>query len=461
MVFHPDHDRAEIGYWIGKPYWGRGYATEAAAAVLSYGFGALNLHRMHAYHYSRNPASGRVLQKIGMSHEGRAPGHIKKWGTHEDCELYGILRADWGEAGHVNLTPQEERLCTLVRSRAGAMLSDLRMQVALATGFNNKGPLDQARFSFTQRLSRLGATIELVPGDPKPDWLFGVQSGGYIPPTAVCRRKPRRSANTPVPILLSGHLDTVHDPAGSFKQLIVAPDGKTATGPGCVDMKGGLIIASVALEILEEAGFDLAWTVIFNSDEETGSYHSESCLRREAKRVHADRGVGLVMEPALPDGGLVTERLGSGLFQIEARGRSAHVGRDFENGVSAVTALADRLVSIARLPQPSRGRIINIGPVQGGTATNVVPDLARALGQCPLPEPEDRRRNRRIARCHGHRQRRAPLRHRATQLQPARQAAHAGRPRPRQPRPRRGRRSGSEAPLRKDRRRVRRQHPPG
>ncbi len=285
----------------------------------------------------------------------------------------------------MNLTAQEDRICTLARARSGAMLSDLRMHVGLATGHNNKGTLDQSRFTLTQRLSRLGGAIELVPGDPKPTWLPGAEPGSYVPPTAVCRRKPRRAASTPTPLLISGHLDTVHDPAGPFKQLTIAPDGKTATGPGCVDMKGGLVIAAAALEILEELGLDLAWTVVLNSDEETGSYHSESCLRREAARVVREGGFGLVLEPALPDGGLVVERLGSGQFMVEARGRSAHVGRDFSEGISAITALSERLVSIGRLSQPSRGKIANIGLVKGGVATNVVPDLARAWGNVRFP----------------------------------------------------------------------------
>jgi glutamate carboxypeptidase len=211
----------------------------------------------------------------------------------------------------VNISKVEERICTIIRARAGAMLSDLRMHVGLPTGFNNKGPLDQTRFHLTSRLQRLGGTTELVPGDPKPDWLHGVEPGGYIPPTAVCRRRPRRSASTPIPFLICGHLDTVHNPASPFKSLTIAPDGKTATGPGCVDMKGGLIVATTALEVLEEVGLDLAWTVVLNSDEETGSYYSESVIRREGQRVAGEGGVGLVVEPALPDGSLVVERLGS------------------------------------------------------------------------------------------------------------------------------------------------------
>lgn len=85
-------DRAELGYWIGKPYWGRGYCTEAGTAVLDYGFNVLGLNRIHASHLSRNPASGRVMQKLGMQHEGTARQHAKKWDRYEDLVLYGLLR---------------------------------------------------------------------------------------------------------------------------------------------------------------------------------------------------------------------------------------------------------------------------------------------------------------------------------------------------------------------------------
>jgi RimJ/RimL family protein N-acetyltransferase len=89
-----EHDRAELGYWIGKPFWGRGYATEAARALVQYGFDTLGLHRIYARHLTRNPASGRVLHKIGMTHEGYRRKHEKKWGIYEDDKLYGILRDD-------------------------------------------------------------------------------------------------------------------------------------------------------------------------------------------------------------------------------------------------------------------------------------------------------------------------------------------------------------------------------
>lgn len=91
----PRFERAELGYWIGKPYWGNGYCTEAAREVADYGFSTLKLNRIYAFHFKRNPASGKVFRKLGMRYEGRAREHVKKWDAFEDLELYGILRVEW------------------------------------------------------------------------------------------------------------------------------------------------------------------------------------------------------------------------------------------------------------------------------------------------------------------------------------------------------------------------------
>lgn len=94
LVINQRYERAELGYWVGKPYWNQGYGTEAARAVLQYGFEVLRLHRIHASHLKRNPASGRVMQKIGMTYEGCSRQHVKKWGVFEDLERYGILKSE-------------------------------------------------------------------------------------------------------------------------------------------------------------------------------------------------------------------------------------------------------------------------------------------------------------------------------------------------------------------------------
>ncbi len=90
------HERAEIGYWIGKSHWGKGYFTEAMIAVLQHGLDSLGLERIFATHFLKNPASGRVMQKAGMKYEGRLRRHIKKWGEFVDLEMYSILRSEAG-----------------------------------------------------------------------------------------------------------------------------------------------------------------------------------------------------------------------------------------------------------------------------------------------------------------------------------------------------------------------------
>lgn len=91
-------ENAGLGYWIGKPYWGQGYCTEAARELVRYGFEDLGLHRIHANHFSENSASGEVLRKVGMSYEGTRLEHYKRWGVYEDCVDYGLLARDWREA---------------------------------------------------------------------------------------------------------------------------------------------------------------------------------------------------------------------------------------------------------------------------------------------------------------------------------------------------------------------------
>jgi RimJ/RimL family protein N-acetyltransferase len=90
-----EHRHAEIGYWIGVPYWNRGFATESAAAVLAYGFGELGLHRIVGRYFARNPGSGKVLQKLGMRHEGTLREHVRRWDRFEDLACCAILEDEW------------------------------------------------------------------------------------------------------------------------------------------------------------------------------------------------------------------------------------------------------------------------------------------------------------------------------------------------------------------------------
>ena len=90
-----EHSQAEVDFWIGVPSWGNGYATEAARRVVRYAFEELKLNRVYAHHMVRNPASGRVLEKLGMIREGLLRHGVRKWGVFEDVVLMAILQEDW------------------------------------------------------------------------------------------------------------------------------------------------------------------------------------------------------------------------------------------------------------------------------------------------------------------------------------------------------------------------------
>lgn len=92
-----EHSQAEMGFWIGVQSWGKGYATEAARRVVRYAFEELKLNRVYAHHMVRNPASGRVLEKVGLKREGLLRQRVRKWGVFEDVVLLAILHDDWAQ----------------------------------------------------------------------------------------------------------------------------------------------------------------------------------------------------------------------------------------------------------------------------------------------------------------------------------------------------------------------------
>jgi RimJ/RimL family protein N-acetyltransferase len=86
-----EHNRASIGYWLGEEYWGRGFVTEAGKELLKYGFEVLDLHRIYCSHFDANPASGKVMQKIGLKYEGRRVEHFYKGDEYFDLIDYGAV----------------------------------------------------------------------------------------------------------------------------------------------------------------------------------------------------------------------------------------------------------------------------------------------------------------------------------------------------------------------------------
>jgi RimJ/RimL family protein N-acetyltransferase len=99
LSVNKSHQRGELGYMVAREHWNRGYCTEAAQALMSYGFGVLGLNRIQAMHFPRNPASGRVMQKLGMTREGLLRQYVSNRGTHEDVMIYSMLRPEFKTSG--------------------------------------------------------------------------------------------------------------------------------------------------------------------------------------------------------------------------------------------------------------------------------------------------------------------------------------------------------------------------
>jgi len=177
--------------------------------------------------------------------------------------------------------------------------------------------------------------------------------------------------------LLLGHFDTVFEPDSEFQHWNADPNQPDrATGPGASDMKGGLVVLIYALRALAESG-DLARadvTVLLNSDEELGSLGSRERIEAAAKKAE----FGLVFEAAGESGELARSRSGAGQFHLDVRGVAAHVATAPTEGHSAIVALAKKVIAIESLTDYSRGILLNVGTIEGGTKRNVVPDHASA-----------------------------------------------------------------------------------
>ena len=173
-------------------------------------------------------------------------------------------------------------------------------------------------------------------------------------------------------VLLCIHMDTVYPVDHEFQQCQALDNGHI-NGPGVADAKGGIVVMLAALKALEASPMagKIGWEVLLNADEEIGSPGSIEFIKQIAGRCD----VGLLYEPALPDGTLVSWRKGSGNFSFVVRGKAAHAGREFEKGRNSIVAVARLIDEIAKLNTDPEVTY-NAGRISGGGPLNVVPDLA-------------------------------------------------------------------------------------
>ena len=236
------------------------------------------------------------------------------------------------------------------------------------SGTTNLDGLEIVAGMLADAFSVLPGEVRLVDAEPveavRADGTIDqVQRGQHL--TASVRPE------APVRILLTGHMDTVFPADHAFQQIKELGNG-VLNGPGLADMKGGISVMLGALQLLERSGLAsrIGYDVMINSDEEVGSGSSASLIGRLAR----GKSAALTYEPALPDGTLAGERGGSGNFSIIFAGRSAHAGRNPDEGRNALVAAADMALRLKALHR--EGLSVNPAKIDGGGPNNAVPDHA-------------------------------------------------------------------------------------
>jgi glutamate carboxypeptidase len=244
--------------------------------------------------------------------------------------------------------------------RSGQTLECLRQLVLIESPSHDKPALDHLCRDLAGRLARVGCEVETIPNAKGGDHLLA-----RLPGIATER-----------PALVLGHFDTVW-PIGTLGRMPFRTEANRAYGPGIYDMKASLAIVLRVLELLGAIAAPVPrrpiW-VLFTSDEEIGSPTSRKLIEQTASQC----AYALVIEPPLADGGLKTSRKGVGRYHLEIEGKAAHAGVAPKNGRSAVVELAHQVLALEALQDHAAGTTLNVGVIQGGTTSNVVPAHASA-----------------------------------------------------------------------------------
>ncbi|MBX3593865.1 hydrolase [Sphingomonas sp.] len=264
------------------------------------------------------------------------------------------------------LSPTEA--AAVEHARAAPMLEQVERWVAVNSGTRNLTGLARMAELLAAAFSTLPGDLRLV--DPAPvDAVDGAGETRAVGHGHHLHLRVRPEAQ--VQMLFTGHMDTVFAADHAFQQATWLDNG-WLNAPGAADMKGGLAVMLAALNAAE-AHADPArfgYEVVINSDEETGSFASAALIAEAAR----GKAAALTYEPALPDGTLAGARGGTGNFSIVVHGRSAHAGRNPDEGRNAIVAAADLALRLAAIK--GDGLSVNPARIEGGGPNNVVPDLA-------------------------------------------------------------------------------------
>jgi glutamate carboxypeptidase len=250
------------------------------------------------------------------------------------------------------------------------MLTCLRQTVEIESPSNSKPGVDRLARFVAKEFRRCAGKVHLLEH-----------------PVAGCAVRAEFWAGKQKPILLLGHLDTVWE-TGTLAQMPFRVRGGRAFGPGILDMKSGIVIGLWAIRALQVLAISPSSPVRFflNSDEEVSSV----AFRKAILAAAQDARAVLVLEPAATGGALKTARKGVGEFKITVHGRSAHAGVNPAAGANAIVELMRQLFTVQAMADPRRGLTVNVGRIEGGTRSNVVPECATAWIDIRIPRSQDR-----------------------------------------------------------------------
>ena len=274
---------------------------------------------------------------------------------------------------------------------AGApMLDQVRQWASVNSGSRNLDGLDAMSRLLADAFAPLPGMLDLK--EPAPVEAIG-PDGAPIPLEHGANLHLKVRGEAPAQLLLTGHMDTVFGADHPFRHVFWREEGEVLGGPGVADMKGGLAVMLAALQAVEASPLAerIGYEVVINSDEEVGSPGSAPLLAQAARGKQA----ALTYEPsALPDGTLAGARPGSGNFSLVVEGRSAHAGRNPEDGRNALLAAAELALRLANANDP--GLKVNPARIDGGGPNNVVPDKAVLRVNLRPTNPDDQSRAQRL-----------------------------------------------------------------
>ncbi len=293
------------------------------------------------------------------------------------------------------------RLLTYCQSELEPMLRCLGQAVEIESPSGSKRDVDRLASFFANQFKRHNGKVRVLghatAGSAVCAEFWGNSVAALYEHRAITAVQPLRASSdrrhrrlitrSVKPILLLGHLDTVWD-LGTLSRMPFRIRNGRAYGPGILDMKSGIVCGLWAIRTLRALKLRPHGPVRFflNSDEEVSSIAFRTEILAEAKRAKAV----LVLEPAAAGGALKTARKGVGEFRITVHGRSAHAGVNPASGVNAISELARQLLRIENFARAGRGLTLNVGVIEGGTRSNVIPERASAAVDVRIPRLRDR-----------------------------------------------------------------------